>query len=64
MRCRFRCTRLWLKGDKAGQAETFVDDLPGSPDNIQLAPDGSFWIALIQVTPQLTSFVMKTSLII
>ncbi|SPT16999.1 unnamed protein product [Triticum aestivum] len=50
---RFKCTRLWLKGDKAGQAETFVDDLPGSPDNIQLAPDGSFWVALIQRSPWL-----------
>ena len=49
MRSRFRCTRLWLKGDKAGQKETFVDNLPGSPDNIHLAPDGSFWIALLQL---------------
>ncbi|EMS63509.1 Adipocyte plasma membrane-associated protein [Triticum urartu] len=50
---RFKCTRLWLKGDNTGQAETFVGDLPGSPDNIQLAPDGSFWIALIQRSPWL-----------
>ncbi|XP_037488905.1 protein STRICTOSIDINE SYNTHASE-LIKE 4-like [Triticum dicoccoides] len=45
----FRCSKLWLKGDKAGQKETFVDNLPGSPDNIHLAPDGSFWIALLQL---------------
>lgn len=41
--------KLWLKGEKAGQAEIFVDNLPGSPDNIRLAPDGSFWVALIQL---------------
>uniref|UniRef100_A0ACD5WNY4 Uncharacterized protein n=1 Tax=Avena sativa TaxID=4498 RepID=A0ACD5WNY4_AVESA len=44
-----RCLKLWLKGDKTGQTETFVGDLPGSPDNIHRAPDGSFWIALIQL---------------
>ncbi|KAM0922264.1 hypothetical protein ACQ4PT_006223 [Festuca glaucescens] len=44
----YRCLKLWLKGDKTGQTETFVD-LPGSPDNIRRAPDGSFWIALIQL---------------
>lgn len=58
---RFRCTKLWLKGDKAGHAETFVNDLPGSPDNIQLAPDGSFWIALIQRSPWL-DLVMRWTL--
>ncbi|CAN6279061.1 unnamed protein product [Urochloa humidicola] len=29
---RFRCMKVWLKGEKAGQAETFVDNLPGCPD--------------------------------
>lgn len=46
---RFRCTRVWLKGEKAGEAETFVDNLPGCPDNIRLGSDGHFWIALIQL---------------
>ena len=46
----YRCSKLWLKGDRAGQAETFVQDLPGCPDNIRLAPDGSFWIAIHQVS--------------
>lgn len=44
---RYRCLKLWLKGDKTSQVETFVADLPGSPDNIRRAPDGSFWIALV-----------------
>ena len=41
--------KVWLKGEKAGTAETFVD-LPGSPDNIRLGSDGHFWIAVLQVT--------------
>ncbi|KAK1646709.1 hypothetical protein QYE76_064514 [Lolium multiflorum] len=47
--CRFRCSKLWLKGDNAGRAETFIDNLPGCPDNIRLASEGSFWIALLPV---------------
>jgi len=46
---RFRCMKVWLKGEKAGTAETFVD-LPGGPDNIRLGSDGHFWIAVLQVT--------------
>ncbi|KAL5196700.1 hypothetical protein ABZP36_000212 [Zizania latifolia] len=46
---RFRCLKVWLKGEKAGQAEIFVDNLPGSPDNIRLGSDGYFWIALLQL---------------
>jgi len=44
--CRFRCMKVWLKGEKAGKAETFVDNLPGAPDNIRLGSDGHYWIAL------------------
>lgn len=54
--CRYRCLKLWLKGEKVGQAEIFVDNLPGSPDNIRLAPDGSFWVALIQVSLSAINF--------
>ena len=46
---RFRCLKYWLKGETKGQTEIFVENLPAGPDNINLAPDGSFWIALIQV---------------
>jgi len=44
---RFRCMKVWLKGEKAGHAETFIDNLPGCPDNIHLGSDGYFWIALL-----------------
>ena len=46
---RFRCLKYWLKGERKGRTETFIDNLPNGPDNINLAPDGSFWIALIKV---------------
>ena len=32
---RYRITRYWLKGEKAGQHEVFIDNLPGLPDNLQ-----------------------------
>lgn len=44
---RYRVTRLWLKGPKAGQTDTFIENLPAHPDNISRAPDGTFWIALV-----------------
>ena len=41
-----RVRRLWLTGERAGQAEDLVADLPGHPDNIALGSDGLVWIAL------------------
>lgn len=42
----YRTRRLWLKGDKAGQVDTFIDNLPGLPDNISFDGEDTFWIAL------------------
>jgi len=41
--------RHWLKGEKKGKTDIFVENLPGAPDNVNLAPDGSFWVGLIKV---------------
>lgn len=41
--------KYWVEGDLKGQTEIFIENLPGCPDNINLAPDGSFWIALLEV---------------
>lgn len=49
MWARFRCLKYWLKGKAKGKTETFIENLPGGPDNINLAPDGSFWIALLNM---------------
>jgi len=38
--------RLWLSGERAGQRDVLVDDLPGYPDNISLGSDGLVWVAL------------------
>ncbi|MEN7550504.1 SMP-30/gluconolactonase/LRE family protein [Rapidithrix thailandica] len=41
---KYRITRYWLKGPKKGQAELFLDNLPGFPNGITRDIDGSFWI--------------------
>lgn len=43
---RYRITRYWLKGEKAGQHEVFIDNLPGLPDNLASDRDGTFWVAM------------------
>uniref|UniRef100_A0A0E0I3K4 Strictosidine synthase conserved region domain-containing protein n=1 Tax=Oryza nivara TaxID=4536 RepID=A0A0E0I3K4_ORYNI len=57
-----RCLRVWLKGEKAGEAEIFVDNLPGNPDNIRLGSDGHFWIALLQVRSPWLDLISRWSL--
>ncbi|XP_049399977.1 protein STRICTOSIDINE SYNTHASE-LIKE 4-like [Solanum stenotomum] len=57
---KFRCLKYWLKGEMKGQTDMFIDNLVGAPDNIKLAPDGSFWIALIQVTAPGLNFIHKS----
>ncbi|GGC77516.1 ABC transporter permease [Chelatococcus reniformis] len=43
------CTvkRYWFAGPKKGQVETVLDNLPGYPDNINLASDGNYWLAMV-----------------
>lgn len=38
--------RLWLTGTRSGERETFVDNLPGFPDNISTGSDGLIWVAI------------------
>lgn len=54
---KFRCLKYWLQGDLKGKTEIFIENLPGAPDNINLAPDGSFWVALLQLTTKGLEFV-------
>lgn len=42
----YRAQRLWLKGPKAGEAEVFIDNLPGFPDGISSNGEGTYWLAL------------------
>ncbi|WP_373079744.1 SMP-30/gluconolactonase/LRE family protein [Zhongshania sp.] len=41
-----RVTRLWLKGEKAGVSDVFIDGLPGMPDNISFNGVDTFWLAM------------------
>jgi sugar lactone lactonase YvrE len=38
--------RHWISGERAGQRETFVADLPGYPDNIARGSDGLVWVGI------------------
>jgi len=42
---KYRILRYWIEGPKAGQAEVFVDNLPGFPDNLAVDEKGRFWVA-------------------
>lgn len=50
---RGRVQRHWLTGEKAGQTETFAENLPVVPDNITRDPQGRIWITGQPRTPQL-----------
>ncbi|WP_339512778.1 SMP-30/gluconolactonase/LRE family protein [Pseudomonas sp. RL_15y_Pfl2_60] len=43
---RYRINRYWLKGDKAGSHDVFIDNLPGLPDNLESDHAGTFWVAM------------------
>ena len=46
----YRVHRFWLGASKSGQAEIFIDNLPGFPDGISSNGRDKFWLAL--VTPR------------
>ena len=39
--------RFWFDGPNKGKVAMVVDNLPGYPDNINLASDGNYWLALV-----------------
>jgi sugar lactone lactonase YvrE len=43
----YRVIRYWIDGPRKGQAEPFVEQLPGFPDNISTGLDGRYWVALV-----------------
>jgi ribose transport system permease protein len=49
-----RVSRYYFDGPKAGAVERVIPDLPGYPDNINRASDGTYWLALVGMrTPSL-----------
>lgn len=47
---KYRVHRVWLSGPRQGQADIFIDNLPGFPDGILANGKDKFWLAL--VTPR------------
>ncbi|MDE0746386.1 MAG: SMP-30/gluconolactonase/LRE family protein [Porticoccaceae bacterium] len=43
----YRIHKYWLQGDKTGQSEVLIDNLPGFPDNVVRGNDGRFWVGLV-----------------
>jgi ribose transport system permease protein len=49
-----RLSRYWFDGPKKGTLQVVIDDLPGYPDNINIASDGHYWFTLMGMrTPSL-----------
>lgn len=43
----YRIHKVWLQGEKVGQSEVLIDQLPGFPDNIVPGKNGRFWFGLV-----------------
>lgn len=41
---KYRVLRYWLRGDRTGKADIFIDNLPGFPNGISIREDGSYWL--------------------
>ena len=41
---KYRLLKYWLKGEKAGKTEIFMDNLHGFPNGISICEDGTFWL--------------------
>ena len=42
----YRIRRYWLTGERAGQNDVWVDNLPGFPDGVLSNGRGTYWVAL------------------
>lgn len=52
-----RVLKLYLPPHpKAGKSEVLIDKLPGTPDGVSRAADGSFWVSLIANVPAFTKW--------
>lgn len=53
----YRISKIWLAGPKAGQHEIVLDQLPGLPDGIARAENGSYWLSLYALRPTLVDHI-------
>lgn len=42
----YRILRYWLSGERAGQLEPVIENLPGFPDNLNGGQNGRYWFGL------------------
>ena len=42
----YRIQKIWISGEKTGQSEILMDNLPGFPDGISSNGKGTYWIAM------------------
>lgn len=47
--CRRRCAKYYIKGERKGWVDKFIEDLPGMPDNIKYDGEGHYWIGFATV---------------
>ncbi len=43
---KYRITRYWLSGARAGTSEPFIENLPGFPDGVSCNGRDTFWVAM------------------
>jgi sugar lactone lactonase YvrE len=55
---RYRLTKYWLTGDRAGTTETFLDDLPGIADGFTRDVDGRLLLPMYERVPALDRYVL------
>lgn len=56
--CRIR--RVPLRGDGPGEPTTWVEDLPGHPDNIALGSDGLVWVTVASPTDPVLALLQRS----
>ncbi|MGB3564876.1 MAG: SMP-30/gluconolactonase/LRE family protein [Thermoanaerobaculia bacterium] len=44
---KYQVRRLWLTGNREGETDVLIDNLPGFPDGISTGADGIFWLSLV-----------------
>jgi len=45
----YRIWKRWLEGEKAGDQELVIENLPGFPDNIHFGKNGRYWVGLTSI---------------
>ncbi|XP_056176460.1 protein STRICTOSIDINE SYNTHASE-LIKE 5-like [Syzygium oleosum] len=53
------CKRYYINGERTGHIDTFIDRLPGYPDNIRYDGEGHYWIALYTGNSMFNELLLK-----